>query len=99
MTPHQLLYSIETLQTLQELKARPDLLTVRKAVRKALDLMASNLRHPGLKTHPFDSLSGPRGEKVFEAYAQNRTPGAWRIFFYYGPEARELTVLAITPHP
>jgi len=37
--------------------------------------------------------------QVFEAYAENQTPAAFRVFWYYGPSARELTIVAITPHP
>jgi hypothetical protein len=43
---------------------------------------------------PFDPAA-----KVFEAYAQNKTPGAYRVFWCYGPEQGEITVIAITPHP
>lgn len=70
-----------------------------KAVCKTLGLMETNLRHPSLNTHEFSSLQGPNGEKVFESYAQNRTPGAYRIFWYYGPKATEITVAAIVPNP
>jgi hypothetical protein len=72
---------------------------VLKAVEKMLKLMGMNLRHPSLKTHEFHGLSGPDGEKIFESYAQNRTAGAYRIFWYYGPGKAKLTILAITPHP
>lgn len=68
-------------------------------VRRALGLMETNLRHPSLETHEFTSLSGPNGEKVFESYVENRTPGAWRIFWYYGPRRGMIRVLNITPHP
>lgn len=77
-----------------------------KQVRKAFGLLETDLRHPSLRTHEFHSLEGPRGEKVFEAYVQSRTPAAWRIFFVYGPDRIEkgrkipvLTILALTPHP
>ena len=77
-----------------------------KQVLKAIQLLSANMRHPSLQTHPYHSLFGPGGEEVFEAYAQNRTPGAYRVFFYYGPdEWRDgrrvpiLTIFAITPHP
>lgn len=70
-----------------------------KAVSKALRLMSKNLRHPSLATHEFHSKHGPNGEKILESYAQNKTPGAHRIFWYYGPGKREITVVAITPHP
>ena len=72
-----------------------------KQVVKAADLLRSNPRHPGLQTHVFRSLEHPwdKGQKVFEAYAQSQTPGAYRIFWCYGPEAHQLTIIAITPHP
>ncbi len=72
-----------------------------KQIRKAIALLQSNPRHPGLRTHEYHSLehpSDPAG-KVFEAYAQNKTPGAYRIFWCYGPGKKEITLIAITPHP
>jgi hypothetical protein len=72
-----------------------------KQVHKTLVLLASNPKHPGLKTHAYHSLPHPYDpkQKVFEAYAQNRTPGAYRVFWCYGPDTRCLTIVAITPHP
>ena|SRR5438128_10613022 len=70
-----------------------------KAVRKALGWLERSPRHPGLHTHPYSQLSGPNGEKVYEAYAENRTPAAFRIFWCYGPVAGEITIVAISPHP
>jgi len=68
-------------------------------VRKALGLLQANPRHPRQATHEFKSLTGPAGEKVFEAYAENRTPGALRIFWYYGPDPGMIRILNITSHP
>jgi hypothetical protein len=70
-------------------------------VRKTLQLLAANPRHPGLQTHPYRSLQNPfdSSDKVFEAYAQNRTPGAFRVFWCYGPGKTEITIIAITHHP
>ena len=70
-----------------------------KAVAKAIRFLAAGLRHNSLQTHEFTSLKGPGGEKVFEAYAEQSTPAAYRIFWYYGPERSQITVIAITPHP
>lgn len=72
-----------------------------KQVHKALRLLTGNPKHPGLQTHPFESLEHPfdKKAKVFEAYAQDRTPGAYRIFWCYGPAKNEITIIAITPHP
>ncbi len=70
-----------------------------KAVRKALGFLELNPRHQGLNTRKYNSLKGPSGEDVFEAYAENNTPGAYRIFWHYGPGKNVITVIAITPHP
>jgi hypothetical protein len=69
------------------------------AVKKAIKFLSSNPRHKSLKTHEFTSLKGPNEEKVFEAYAEQSTPAAYRIFWYYGPDRNQITVIAITPHP
>jgi hypothetical protein len=70
-----------------------------KAVKKTLGLLQTNPRHPGLQTHEYATLTGPNGEKVFEAYAEHKTPAAFRIFLYYGPKKGDITIVAITPHP
>ena len=72
---------------------------VKKAIVKSLKLMSSNLKHPSLHTHKYNEMEGPNGEDVFESYAQNNTPGAYRIFWHYGPGKNKITILAITPHP
>jgi hypothetical protein len=70
-----------------------------KKVLKTLGLMEVNLRHPSLNTHKYESMRGSNGEEIFEAYVENQTPAAFRVFWYYGPNRDELTILAITPHP
>jgi hypothetical protein len=72
-----------------------------KQVMKCVQLLQSNPRHPGLETHDYESIANPYDAhaKVFEAYVQNRTPGAYRIFWCYGPKKCEITIIAITPHP
>ena|SRR3990172_3457906 len=72
-----------------------------KQVHKTVEHLATNPRHPGLKTHVYKSLQHPfdADGKVFEAYVQHRTPGAYRVFWCYGPEKGQITIIAITPHP
>lgn len=84
----------DSLVNLQELDAKKY-----NKVLKTLGLMATNLRHPSFKTHKYDTLSGPNEEEVFEAYVENKTPAAFRVFWYYGPGKGVITVIAITPHP
>ena len=70
-----------------------------KAVKKTIELLAENPRHKSLQTHQFFSLKGPKGEKVFEAYAEQKTPAAYRVFWFYGPSRGKITIFAITHHP
>jgi len=70
-----------------------------QAVKKTIKLLAMNPRHNSLQTHEYMSLKGPNGEKVFEAYAEQSTPAAYRVFWYYGPSKRIITIFAITSHP
>jgi len=72
-----------------------------KQVAKTIRLLQDDPRHPGLKTHEYRGLDHPyeRDGKVWEAYVQNNTPGAYRLFWCYGPESGQITIIAITPHP
>jgi hypothetical protein len=95
----ELEFSEDADNLLKDLEADKSKKEIYKAVGKTLKLMQTNLRHPGLNSHEYSSLTGPKGEKVYEVYVQNKTPGAWRIFYYYGPERGCLTILLISPHP
>ena len=92
-------FTPEADKQLSELESNHSKRAAYKAVLKCLGYMETNLRHNSLQTHEFTSLKGPKGEKVFESYAQQNTPGAYRIFWYYGPGRTELTIAAIIPHP
>ncbi|MGD0629178.1 MAG: hypothetical protein ABR987_07490 [Terracidiphilus sp.] len=88
------------------LEAAPSSAAIFEQVRKAIGYLEIYPHHPSLNTHEFTSLSGAKGEKVFEAYAQNNTPGAYRVFWHSGPnEVRGrkripvITIIAITRHP
>ncbi len=88
------------------LENAPSKAALLEQVRKAIGYLEIDPHHPGLRTHEFTSLAGASGEKVFEAYAQNNTPGAYRIFWHYGPDEIKgrkrtpvITILAITRHP
>lgn len=96
---YELRFTEEADQDLEALKSNKSKRAVAKAVIKSLRFMRENLKHPSLNTHKYDDLAGPNGEDIFESYAQNNTPGAYRIFWYYGPSKSEITIIAITPHP
>lgn len=97
--PFPLNLTDEAKASLEELERDAGLAKRLKAVRKTLALLESNPRHPGLHSHKFQSLSGPKGEEVFEVYAEQATPAAYRVFWYYGPGKGQITVIAITSHP
>lgn len=95
----RLIFQPEAEGQLEQLSAAPDQLVRYKAVLKALGRLQTNPRHPSLNTHKYHGLSAPNGQDMFEAYAQNHTPSAYRIFWHYGPKPGEITIYAITPHP
>ena len=93
-------------QQLTALEKAPSKAAICKQVEKTIGYLGTNPRHPGLNTPEFISLSGANGETVFEAYAPNNTPGAYRIFWHDGPDEGQakkriavITIIAITPHP
>ncbi len=95
----EIIISDPAMERLVELRRDKGLHKRYQAVTKAVKLLAQNPRYPGLHTHEFSSFHGPNGEKVFEAYAEQSTPAAYRIFWFYGPLKNQITILAITPHP
>jgi hypothetical protein len=97
--PYRLEFLPQAVEDLSELENNPALQKRFKAVRKALGYLSLNPKHTGLTTHKFSSKKGPGGEEVFEAYAENNTPAAYRIFWYYGPDKNIITIIAITLHP
>ncbi len=75
-----------------------------RKVRKALGFLEQDPRYPGLHSHQYESFPVDKDVKVWDSYAENNTPSAWRIFWRYGPgdpesEPPVITVLAIGPHP
>lgn len=66
---------------------------------KSVELIGSNPRHPGLQSHEIDDLSRKFGVKVWQSCLENRTSGARRMFWAYGPGKRQITVLAVERHP
>ncbi len=94
----KLIFTPEAKKQLKELK-NPNHQKRFKAVVKTLAYLEKNSRHPGLNTHEFTSYSRKYGKKIYETYAENKTPAAYRIFWHYGPDKSEITILTITPHP
>ncbi len=94
----ELRFTREAARILKELED-PQFRTKLKKVRKACALLEANPRHPGLNSHKYVSIKSADGADVWESYVENHTPGAWRIFWRYGPGADIITILTIGPHP
>lgn len=99
MTSFEILLTEQADQDLAFLEANPALKKRHKAVLKALAFLQHNPRHPSLNKHKYKSISGSNNEAIFEAYAENQTAAAYRIFWYYGPNKKQITVVAITAPP
>lgn len=94
----QLVFSEQAKEKIQALEKDNSKKPLLKHLKKTLGFMETNLKHPSLNTHKFDALQCKFGD-VFESYVQNRTPGAFRIFWVYGPQKKQIYILDITPHP
>jgi hypothetical protein len=107
MTHRELRFTLEADKQLTAIENDPSLKDAQKQLRKTLRYLETNLRSKSLQTHEYQSLSRRYGIKVFEAYVQQKTPGAYRVFWHYGPDEIGkdgkripiITIIAITPHP
>ena len=70
-----------------------------KKLVKAFGYLSANPRHNSLASHEIEDLTRKHGFKIFQSYLENKTPAAGRMFWAYGPDKGDLTVLAIEPHP
>jgi len=95
----ELEWADEAKATYIRLKNNPSQKKRYKAVKKTVGLLAENRRQKSLQTHRYFSLRGPNGERVFEAYVEQKTPAAYRVFWFYGPSKGKITIFAITTHP
>ncbi len=95
----EILFTDKAKTRIEKLKTDKNLYKRFNAVKKTLAFLSNNPGHPGLETHEYASLKGPTGEKVFEAYAEQPTPAAYRVFWCYGTKRNQITIVAITSHP
>jgi len=107
MKHRELRFTLEADKQLTIIENDPSLKGVLKQVRKTLRYLETNLRAKSLQTHEYNSLTRRYGIKVFEAYVQQKTQAAYRIFWHYGPDEMGkdgrripvITIIAITSHP
>ena len=70
-----------------------------KKLGQALYHLSRDPRYPGLCSHEIGALSARYGMKVWESYLENGRPAAGRIFWVYGPDRGDITVIGLEPHP
>jgi hypothetical protein len=66
---------------------------------KALGYLSVDPRHNSLASHEINDLTRKYGFKIFQSYLENKTPATERMFWAYGPDKGDITVLAVEPHP
>ena len=65
----------------------------------ALKKLASDPLYPSLHTHEIEPLSRRYGMKVWQSYLENKTSKARRMFWVYGPDHKDITIIGLEPHP
>ncbi len=66
---------------------------------KALKLLSADPGYPSLQTHEIEPLSRRYGMKVWQSYLENKTSGAMRMYWVYGPDQKDITIIGLEPHP
>lgn len=70
-----------------------------KKLIKTLGYLSQDPRHNSLASHEIEALSQKYKIKIFQSYLENNTSSAGRLFWAYGPNKKDITILAIEPHP
>jgi len=95
---YEIYYTDEAEANLLELKRQGRIGKLKK-INSAIKKLRENPKHPGLHTHKNNSIKNQSNQETFQSYVENKTPGAFRVFWYYGPDKSEITIFAITRHP
>ena len=69
-----------------------------KRLVKSIKFMSVDPKHPSLQTHEIEELSKKYKMKIWQSYL-DQGKSARRIFWAYGPNRKEITILGIEPHP
>jgi len=65
---------------------------------KSIKFLSLNPKHPSLQTHEIEELSKKYDMRIWQSYLDQGNM-ARRIFWTYGPNRKEITILGIEPHP
>ena len=65
----------------------------------ALKKLATDPFYPSLQTHEIEPLSRRYGMKVWQSYLENKKSKARRMYWVYGPDQKDITIIGLEPHP
>ena len=65
----------------------------------ALKKLSADPMYPSLHTHEIEPLSRRYGMKVWQSYLENKTSKARRMYWVYGPDQTDITIIGLEPHP
>ncbi len=65
----------------------------------ALKKLSIDPLYPSLKTHEIAPLTKRYGMKVWQSYLENKKSGAKRMYWVYGPNKNDITIIGLEPHP
>ena len=66
---------------------------------KAMRLLSQDPSYPSLHTHDIEPLTKRYGVKVWQSYLENNTSRAMRMYWIYGPDRQDITIIGLEPHP
>ena len=74
-------------------------LSLYKKWGKAMRLLSQDPSYPSLHTHDIEPLTKRYGIKVWQSYLENNTSRAMRMYWVYGPDRQDVTIIGLEPHP
>ena len=74
-------------------------LSLYKKWGKAMRLLSQDPSYPSLHTHDIEPLTKRYGIKVWQSYLENNTSRAMRMYWVYGPDRQDITIIGLEPHP
>ena len=66
---------------------------------KAMRLLSQDPSYPSLHTHDIEPLTKRYGVKVWQSYLENNASRAMRMYWVYGPDRQDITIIGLEPHP
>ena len=65
---------------------------------KAMRLLSQDPSYHSLHTHDIEPLTKRYGVKVWQSYLENNTSRAMRMYWVYGPDRQDITIIGLEPH-